>query len=32
MEGRFFPYVANASPESNSEREHTFELRVLRYF
>ncbi len=32
MEGRFFPYVANSSVESNTEREHTFELRVLRYF
>ncbi len=32
MEGRFFPYVANGSVESNTEREHTFELRVLRYF
>lgn len=32
MEGRFFPFVANGSFESNSEREHTFELRILRYF
>ncbi len=32
FEGRFFPYVANGDFESNAEREHTFELRLLRYF
>jgi hypothetical protein len=32
VEGRFLPYVANGSFESNSEREHTLEVRLLRYF
>ncbi len=32
IEGRFLPYVANGSFESNLERDHTLEVRVLRYF
>ena len=32
IEGRFFPYVANGDFEATFEREHTFELRLLRYF
>jgi hypothetical protein len=32
VEGRFFPYVANGTFETSFEREHTFEVRVLRYF
>lgn len=32
IEGRFLPYVANGTVETNLERDHTLELRVLRYF
>jgi hypothetical protein len=32
IEGRFLPYVANATAESSLERDHTLEVRVLRYF
>ncbi|MEQ1864786.1 MAG: hypothetical protein ABL996_09045 [Micropepsaceae bacterium] len=32
LEGRFFPYVANGTTETAFEREHTFEVRLLRYF
>jgi hypothetical protein len=32
LEGRFFPYVANGDFEENVEREHTIELRLLKYF
>ncbi|MBP6011815.1 MAG: hypothetical protein KBA31_06265 [Alphaproteobacteria bacterium] len=32
VEGRFLPYVANGTNESNLERDHTMEVRVLRYF
>jgi len=32
LEGRFFPYVADGTVQSTFEREHTFELRLLRYF
>jgi hypothetical protein len=32
IEGRFLPYVANGSFETNFERDHTLEIRLLRYF
>jgi hypothetical protein len=32
VEGRFLPYVANGTLESNFERDHALEIRVLRYF
>jgi hypothetical protein len=32
VEGRFLPYVANGTLESNFERDHALEVRVLRYF
>ena len=32
LEGRMFPYVANGSFEAAFEREHTVEVRLLRYF
>ncbi len=32
IEGRFLPYVANNSFETNFERDHTLEIRLLRYF
>ncbi|MFM9863255.1 MAG: hypothetical protein ACKVRO_06580 [Micropepsaceae bacterium] len=32
IEGRFLPYVANGTIEANGERDHTIEVRVLRYF
>lgn len=32
VEGRFLPYVANGTFESTFERDHTLEIRVLRYF
>lgn len=32
VEGRFLPYVANGTTESNLERDHLLEVRVLRYF
>jgi len=31
-EGRMFPYVANGTFETSFERDHTFEVRILRYF
>jgi hypothetical protein len=32
VEGRFLPYVANGTIETNLERDHTLEIRLLRYF
>lgn len=32
IEGRFLPYVANGTVETNLERDHLLEVRVLRYF
>lgn len=32
IEGRFLPYVADETFETNFERDHTLEFRLLRYF
>lgn len=32
IEGRFLPYVANGDFETAFERDHTLEIRILRYF
>jgi hypothetical protein len=32
VEGRMFPYVADGTFETSFERDHTFEVRILRYF
>ncbi len=32
VEGRFFPYVDDGAFETSFERDHTFEVRLLRYF
>jgi len=31
VQGRFYPYVANGTTETGFEREHTLEIRILKY-